>query len=209
MISSFCLPSKRTRPRQNVSLGICLLIFIFALSSCGSIEPEITQSLKSRALEGDVQAQFEIGLKYYQARYDFWRGKASYWEDAALWFEMAANQDDPRAQYYLSLYYFNVHQDYNKSFELTRLSAEQGVAEAQYSLGMNYAQAWGTQQDLVLAYKWIALGNDGGVKGGSLADVEWLVWKANMNADQVSEGKRLAAEHKAIYGESFQIKLLP
>lgn len=208
MIRSLCLYSKRTSSRHNTSLGIYLLIFILALSGCASIDPEIPESLQRSALEGDVQAQYEIGLKYYVARYDFWRGNAAYWEEAAQWFEMAANQNDPRAQYYLSQYYFNVHQDYDKSFELVRLSAEQGVAEAQYTLGMNYGQAWGTQQDLVLAYKWIALGNDGGVKGGSYADVEWLIWKANMNANQIAEGRHLVEEHLAQYGKSMLIKTM-
>lgn len=119
---------------------------------------------------------------------------------------MAANQDDPRAQYYLSLYYFNMRQDYGRAFELVKRSAEQGVAEAQYSVGMHYAQAWGTQQNLPLAYKWIALANDGGVKGGSLVDVDWLIWRANMNSVQIAEGRRLADEHLAQYGKSQLIK---
>lgn len=183
-----------------------LLICLLAINGCASVAPDISESLQQRALDGEVQAQFEIGLKYREAGQNFWRVNVEYLEDAAGWFEMAANQDDPRAQYYLSLYYFNMRQDYGRAFELVKRSAEQGVAEAQYSVGMHYAQAWGTQQNLPLAYKWIALANDGGVKGGSLVDVDWLIWRANMNSVQIAEGRRLADEHLAQYGKSQLIK---
>lgn len=189
-------------------LAICLLICTMNLYGCASVAPVIPESMQRSALDGDAQAQYEIGMKYFDARYDFWRGRAAYWEDAARWFEMAAGQGDARAQYRLSQYYFNVRQDYDQSFKLTQLAAQQGVAEAQYSLGMHYGQAWGTEQDLILAYKWIALANDGGVKGGSLADTDWLVWKGKLSAEQIADGQRLAAEHEALYGKSRRIELL-
>jgi len=194
------------RAVEKLSLAIIFLTGIIALSGCATVVPEIPESLQQRALDGDVNAQFEIGFKYYEARYNFWSTSPANWKNAASWFEMAANQNDPRAQYYLSVYYFNELQDYVRSFELTKLSAEQGVAEAQYSLGMHYAQAWGTEQNLILAYKWIALSNDAGIQGGSLADVEWLIWKANMNTIQIAEGRRLFEEHLANHGRSQLLK---
>ena len=171
------------------------------LSGCSTAILEIDPSLERQAIAGNVQAQYELGSEYDRYAHSGW-GHFEYWDMAAELYELAANQGDARAQYRLSLYYFTVRKDYGKSFTLLQSAAAQGLADAQYSLGMHYGQAWGTQQNLVLAYKWIALANEGGIVGGSLADTEWLIWKANMNADQIAEGRRLAAEHTAEFGKS-------
>lgn len=183
---------------------IRLLICLVVLSGCATVAPAIDETLRQNALDGNVRAQYEIGLKYDQAAHSGW-GNMLYWDEAEVWFEMAARQGDARAQYRLASYYFSRRQDYSQSFRLNQLAAQQGLADAQYSLGMHYGQAWGTEQNLVLAYKWIALANEGGMVGGSLADTEWLIWKGKMSADQIAEGKRLAAEHTATYGKSQSI----
>ncbi len=185
-----------------IRLIICLMI----LSGCATVLPEIDESLQRDALEGNVQAQYEIGWKYDELAHSGWGGNMPYWDEAAVWYEMAARHGDARAQYRLANYYFNRRRDYSQSFRLNQLAAQQGLAEAQYSLGMHYGQAWGTEQNLVLAYKWIALANEGGVVGGSLADTEWLIWKGKLSADQIAEGKKLAAEHTAAYGKSQSIR---
>ena len=148
-----------------------------------------------------MQAQYEMGLKYREAARSGWEVDDTYLDEATLWFEMAASQGDARAQYYLAGHYFGIN-DNRESLRLLQMAAQQGMAEAQYSLGVHYAQAWGTEQNLVLAYKWIALANEGGTKGGSLMDTEWLIWKGKLSAEQIAEGKRLAAEHSQAYGKS-------
>ncbi|MCF7981577.1 MAG: sel1 repeat family protein [Pseudomonadales bacterium] len=188
----------------SVNPAIRLLICLMVLSGCATVAPVIDESLRHNALEGNVRAQYEIGLKYDQAAHSGW-GNMLYWDEAEAWFEMAARQGDARAQYRLAAYYFSRRHDYRQSFRLNQLAAQQGLADAQYSLGMHYGQAWGTEQNLILAYKWIALANEGGIIGGSLADTEWLIWKGKMSADQIAEGKRLAAEHTATYGKSQSI----
>lgn len=190
----------------KASAVIRLLICLLVLSGCATKAPQIEDSLLRNALTGNVQAQYEIGMKYNKAGRAGW-GKTEYVEEAARWFELAAGQGDARAQYQLSQYYFNARKDYNRSFALTQAAAQQGLADAQYYLGMHFAQAWGTEQNLVLAYKWIALANDGGIKGGRLADVEWLVWKGKMTADQIAKGQRLTEEHTRKYGKSTPIQL--
>lgn len=172
-----------------------------------SIAPQIDDHLERQALSGDVQAQYEIGRKYDEAAHAGW-GNMSLWDEAATWYRMAADQGDARAQYRLAGYYSSRRQDYDQSFRLYQLAALQNLAEAQYSLGIHYGQARGTEQDLVQAYKWIALANAGGVKGGSLADTDWLVWKGKLSAEQIVEGKRLAAEHTAAFGISHSIRTL-
>ncbi len=177
------------------------LIALLTVGGCATAPPVIDETLQSRALAGDMSAQYEVGMQWDRAAYKGW-GTEEYWQEAERWFQLAADQGEPRAQYKLANYLFNFEQDYRESFRLTKLSAEAGIAEAQYSLGMHYGQAWGTEQDLVLAYKWIALGNAGGIEGGSLADVDWLVWKGKMNTEQVAEGKKLVAEHTQVFGTS-------
>jgi len=186
---------------------ISILFSTVLLIGCTS-PPTINTILRTRALDGDVQAQYEIGEVYYEARYSFF-GKAAYWEDAAKWFEMAANQGDAKAHYRLASYYFSHVGDYNQSFKWLRLPAQKGIAEAQHFLGMHYAQAWGTTPSLVLAYMWITLSFEGGVPDpiGKLADLEWLIKRGKMSPKQINEGQLLAAEHTKKYGKSRPINM--
>ncbi len=193
-------------PGISVNTVIGLLIVLMILCGCAAKTPVIDESLRRSALEGDVRAQYQMGLQYEQAARSGWKGNMLYWDEAAVWYEMASSQGDARAQYHLAIYYFNRRNDYSQSFRLNQLAAQQGLADAQYSLGMHYGQAWGTEQNLVLAYKWIALANEGGVIGGNLADTEWLIWKGKLSAEQIAEGKRLAEEHTAEYGKSRSIR---
>ncbi len=194
---------KSSRPYIDMNVVVPLLTFMVLLSSCASPPPTIDESLRDSALQGDVEAQYQIGEQYYKARYA-WFGKGAYWEDAAQWFEMAAKQGDARAHYRLSQYYFNRRQDYAQSFKWLQLPAQQGISEAQHTLGVHYAQAWGTPQNLVLAYKWVALALEGTVSDpkGRVVDLEWLTEGGEMTPEQIREGQRLAAEHTAAYGKS-------
>ncbi len=196
------------RYRLQFVYVVSLLTYMIVLPGCATV-PEIDKSLQHNAIMGDREAQYEMGMHYYRARYAFF-GKASYWEDAARWFEMAASQGDQRANYRLATYYFNVRSDYGESFNRLQLPAQDGIAEAQLFLGVHYAQAWGTSQDLVLAYKWMALGFEGGVPDpiGKLADLDWLVDRGKLNSEQIDEGQRLAANHTATYGKSRSIEAM-
>jgi len=181
-----------------------VLILTCVLFGAGCVStPQIDKILEQEALGGNIAAQYDMGMTYHEARYSFW-GKAAYWEDAARWFELAARQGDAKAHYRMAQYYFNVRFDYNQSFRWLQLPAQKGIAEAQHFLGVHYGQAWGTQQNLVLAYKWIALAFEGGVPDpiGKLADLDWLVSRGKMSPDQIDEGQRLAAQHSALYGKS-------
>ena len=178
---------------------VSMLSCIVLIDGCASA-PQIDKSLEQEALTGNIQAQYDMGMMYYEARYSF-LGKAAYWEDAARWFEMAARQGDAKAHYRMSQYAFTVRSDYHQSFRWLQLPAQKGIAEAQHFLGMHYAQAWGTRQDLVLAYKWMALAFEGGVSDpiGKLANLDWLVRLGEMKPGQITEGQRLAVEHSALY----------
>jgi len=164
--------------------------------------------MQAKAIGGEREAQYAMGMHYYRARYAAF-GKVSDWEEAARWFALSAEQDEPRAQFRLAQYHFNVHSDYDRSFRLLQASAQAGVSEAQHLLGVHYAQAWGTPFDPVLAYKWIALAFEGGVSDpiGDLMALDWPVINGKLTAEQISEGRRLAAEHSAIFGKSCSIEV--
>ena len=140
---------------------VLLLSHVAILSGCAAA-PTIDISLQDSALAGNAQAQYKMGEIYYNARYAL-GGRSAYWEDAAHWYKLAADQGDARAHYRLSQYYFSHRSDYNQSFIWLQFPAQQGIAEAQHSLGMHYAQAWGTPQNRILAYKWIALAFEGNI----------------------------------------------
>jgi TPR repeat protein len=87
--------------------------------------PELTQ----KATEGDAEAQFNLGIMYYEGgavRQDF--------RLAADWFRKAAEQGHADAQYNLGVMYVEgrgVPQDFRKAVDWYARAAEQGLAHAQ------------------------------------------------------------------------------
>jgi len=210
------------------------LILVILNNGCAVKTPDIDQSLRAKALEGNAQSQYEVGEQYSDAWYSsfsLFDNNQDLREEAAVWYEMAANQGHAEAQYKLSLFYFQ--KDREKSFYWTKRAAMQGLSEAQSSLGWHYGQAWGTPQDLVQAYKWLALSyrGEGGlqelfrqcdrpinmfnpkwiidIKKMSTAQsgLELLIHKGQMSPEQIAEGRRLALENEPKYGKARSIKL--
>lgn len=183
--------------------AVFLITYSILIAGCASA-PMIEGSLVQEASKGNVAAQYDIGMKYFDAWNSSFGDKALL-DEAARWFEMAARQGDARAHYRMA----KLTADHRQSFEWLQLPAQQGIAQAQHELGVHYAQAWGTPQDLVLAYKWIALAFEGGVPDpvGKLANLDWLVLNGKMRPDQIAEGQRLTREHSALHGISRPIGL--
>ena len=57
--------------------------------------------------------------------------------------------------------------DYKKAYKLWLPLAEQGIAQAQYTLGVMYVIGKGVPQDYVLAHMWFNLSSSNGVKNGT------------------------------------------
>ena len=74
-----------------------------------------------------------------------------------------------------------------------RKAAEQGFAEAQYSLGVMYAEGRGVQQDFVQAHMWFDLA---AASGDSSAGKNMEIIAAKMTRSQIAEAQRLAKEWK-------------
>ena len=108
--------------------------------------------LKTAAEQGDVDAQFDLGVIYYDGR-----GVAQDYAEAARWYRLAAEQGDAEAQYVLGFMYRKgrgVAQDYSKSAYWYTLAAEQGIPIAQFTLGQMYRRGDGVPQDFSEAAMW-------------------------------------------------------
>ena len=212
MIARHRLGSIASRSRAFSGTILPIIFLLVLLSGCAPA-PMIDASLRARAIEGDARAQYEIGERFRMAYYDSFTPFSSslfLWEEAVKWYELAANQGYGKAQYQLSVFYFTFRDDYDRSFYWAQKAALQGIAEAQASLGLHYAQAWGTPQDLILAYQWIALGFEGKLQDpiGKAADLEWLVKRGQLSPAQIGEGRRLAAAYTTAHGRSRSILLI-
>jgi len=81
-------------------------------------------------------------------------------------FSSHADATNPKALYYLSALYLSgkgVEQDEFKAFEYCKKAAEEGLAEAQFQLGVMYLDGIGIMnEDEVLALEWLWKAADNG-----------------------------------------------
>jgi TPR repeat protein len=99
-----------------------------------------------------MNAQYNLGIMYFQ-----FKGK-SYFDKAFYWLNKASNQKHPYAQYNLGVMYQNgdfVKQDYEKASVLYRQAAEKEVLGAMYNLGMLYMKGMGvTKSEKTAVHYW-------------------------------------------------------
>lgn len=82
-------------------------------------------------------------------------------------------------------------QDYAEALKGYKLSAEQGYASAQFSLGSMYANGLGVTQDYVRAVKWLNLAV---ISGDSVAVKNRDILAKKMTQQQLAEAQKLARE---------------
>lgn len=114
-------------------------------------QPEIDAAAAIDTL--DAQSAEERG-------YDFWQGRGVERNaaEAARWFEIAAAEGRPVAQYLLAEQYrtgAGVTRDPARAFGLYRQSAERGVAAAEMMVGQAYFFGIGVARDVDAAVGWI------------------------------------------------------
>ncbi len=100
---------------------------------------------RSLAAQGDVMAQYNLGLMY-----DNGTGVAQDYKEAVRLYGLAAAQGLAKAQSNLGVMYANgqgVAQDYKEAVRLYGLAAAQGNAKAQFNLGVKYDNGQGVAQD--------------------------------------------------------------
>lgn len=108
--------------------------------------PVLTKAAKA----GDVVAQRELGLIYYEGT-----GVAQSNETAASWYQQAVDQGDALAMVRLgNLYVYSegVDEDLGLAFDLIQQAAAQGLPEAITDLGWMYDYGYGVRRDVYAAF---------------------------------------------------------
>ena len=109
--------------------------------------------LKSAAEGGHVQAQNRLAICYGKGQLGLSKDE----KQAIVWYEKAAEQNYPSAQYNLGIKYFKgcgVEKDNTKSVYWYLRAAEKGSADAQFNLGVCYDLGEGVSPDFQTAIKW-------------------------------------------------------
>ena len=115
-------------------VAVLLLLVLLAVPAADAVAqeesettPEFIQSLRTRAEQGDAEAQFNLGVMYRTGE-----GVARDYSESVKWTRRAAEQGIAEAQYYLGVAYANgqgVAQDDAESVKWWSLAAEQGIAD--------------------------------------------------------------------------------
>lgn len=124
-------------------LMVAILVFPFLSASA-----EITAEMIAKAENGDADAQFNVGLAYYNQK-DY--------ANAVKWYELAAEKDYALAQNNLGVCYdkgTGVKKNPVEAAKWYGKAAEQGMAIAQHNLGYCYYHGLGVEKDYDEAYKW-------------------------------------------------------
>lgn len=106
--------------------------------------------LQPLAEQGDVLAQFNLGLMYSKGD-----GVPQNYKEAARLYGLAAAQGNANAQNNLGLMYdqgVGVSQNVKAAARMYKLAAAQGVAQAQNNLGVMYEKGAGVKQDYMRAH---------------------------------------------------------
>lgn len=112
-----------------------------------------SDGLRALALQGDADAQYQLGKKYATTY-----GVTGDYVEASYWWHLAAQRGLAKAQYALGVLYANGHgvnTDHARAVHWYRRAAHQGLAEAQYNLGMYYRLGLGVPKDNTSAAKWL------------------------------------------------------
>jgi localization factor PodJL len=126
-------------------------------------EPPATlgKGLRAAALAGNPAAEYELAVRYAEGR-----GIAVNFEEAARWFERAANRDLAPAQYRLGSLYEKgqgVKKDLDQARRLYRAAADKGNAKAMHNLAVLYAEGLDGKPEFKAAAEWFRLAAARGV----------------------------------------------
>lgn len=118
------------------------------------IESEYEKYLREATEDNDTYAMYNLGIMYFSGEL----GKVNY-EEAAKWYEKAANLGLKQAQYNLGTMYDRgqgVKQNFKKAMELYQLAAKQGDSLAKQNIGALYENGEGVEKNIDEAKKWFA-----------------------------------------------------
>jgi TPR repeat protein len=136
------------RPKSLTSRGNYLkklTVFCFAICVAGSLWGQKASDYRSKAEQGDAEAQYNLGVCYNDGD-----GVEKNSTQAVYWYRKAAEQGHAKAQNNLGVCYNDgdgVEKNYTQEVYWYRKAAEQGYAKAQYNLGICYFNGDGNGVD--------------------------------------------------------------
>lgn len=149
----------RAAERQAITLALCLAATVVAAdelrAALGLLEGDPEQGverLRALADEGDVRAQFAVGVAYLEGI-----GVEPDATVSARWFEQAAREAYAPAQFNLGNGYrlgTGLPRDEQLATHWWTQAAEQGLAEAQFNLALAYHLGRGVTRDPAKAAEW-------------------------------------------------------
>jgi hypothetical protein len=116
------------------------------------------------------------------------------YNQAARWFQKAAESGDPKAQQNLAMMYYKgqgLNQDYHQAAKWYLKAADNGDSKAQHNLGIMYCKGQGVIVDYIQSYAWFNLAN---ASGHQLSLINLNHVKSLMTPQQIAEGQNLARE---------------
>ena len=144
--------------RRFLSAAFHRVTGLFSTSAAapkGVAVPGKFQEYKTKAEQGDAEAQFNLGFCY-----DDGRGVAKNYAKAAKWYRKAAEQNFAPAQFNLGYCYDKgqgVRKNKVEAVKWYRKAAEQGHTQAQFNLGYCYVNGQGVGKDKVEGYAWFSM----------------------------------------------------
>ncbi len=137
--------------RRRISSSMLLLAALPALAAAGCLSGA---DLRTRAENGEPEAQYRLGVNYFEGGETYPRDDAQ----AVGWFRKAAEQGHPGGQFHLGFMTLTgkgVAQDPDFAARMVRKAAEQGHADAQYFLARLHDTGRGVPRDKAASFKWL------------------------------------------------------
>lgn len=146
-------------------------------------------------LRKDAEAGISIAMLLYADKNFHGIGVLQDYKEAAKWYLLAAQTDEPDAQLMLGLMHkegLGVEQNFREAFRWIRMGAEQqNKHSAQNDVGFMYAKGQGTIKDSVMAHVWF---NIAASNGSSTGMKNRDIIAENMTPSQIAEAQKLARE---------------
>jgi len=170
-------------------IGSGLLLVGCGQEAAKKLLPMDVKSLKKLAEQGDVNAQYNLGVMYNNGT-----GVEQNFKEAVKWYRKAAEQGQVYAQSNLGVIYAKgqgVDQDFKEALKWWQKAADQGNAYAQYNLGRMYKRGEGVTEDHVTAYAWW---NIAATNGDKDANGNKRLIAEDMTSNQIAKAEVLSKE---------------
>jgi uncharacterized protein len=174
-----------------------LLLIVLICNSCKQSEVAKKSSSNSSQLtlaelqtiadKGNPKAQYELGDYYYR------KGFTELFAEAGISNSNINKLDENKLHQALTKEQRN-NLNFFRGVEWFQKSANQNNPEAQEALALAYATGFGTDKDLVEAYKWLTLANAKESNAVSILVENWRTNKITFTPEQIAAGKQRAEE---------------